>query len=318
MRPGIAANAAPGDWAVETELAYQNTWALSPAVERYLGDLPYRRELGPEELAAIRALPGENYLLDIELAQLDVTLHRQLTRRLAGYVIVSGAAYGGGFLDSTIESFHDTFGFSTFGRTGAARNDTNVILDLKSAQYATFEAPSDGGLLDPTLGLRYSIEYASGLKVGLETAAKVPLAGRRTLLSTGRVDAGVQGTVQQSFAIGALHASGSLVYYAGSGGLTPADAQWIPTLVLAYEQRVTRRTNAILQGYVSPSTYRRQETDLDELLATKYQLSLGVRHRRGPYLITFAITENLQNINNTPDIGFQLGWAYIPVWNVSR
>jgi hypothetical protein len=27
-------------------------------------------------------------------------------------------------------------------------------------------------------------------------------------------------------------------------------------------------------------------------------------------LFSFAVTENLQNFNNTPDIGFQLGWAY--------
>jgi hypothetical protein len=27
---------------------------------------------------------------------------------------------------------------------------------------------------------------------------------------------------------------------------------------------------------------------------------------------TLGITENLQNINNTPDIGFQLGFAYVP------
>jgi hypothetical protein len=29
-------------------------------------------------------------------------------------------------------------------------------------------------------------------------------------------------------------------------------------------------------------------------------------------LVTFGITENLQNINNTPDIGFQLGVAWVP------
>jgi hypothetical protein len=28
--------------------------------------------------------------------------------------------------------------------------------------------------------------------------------------------------------------------------------------------------------------------------------------------LTFGITENLQNITNTPDIGFQLGFAYAP------
>ena len=30
------------------------------------------------------------------------------------------------------------------------------------------------------------------------------------------------------------------------------------------------------------------------------------------FLFSFGITENLQNFNNTPDIGVQLGVAYIP------
>ena len=42
---------------------------------------------------------------------------------------------------------------------------------------------------------------------------------------------------------------------------------------------------------------------------------LGVRHRRGPHLVTFALTENIQNINNTPDVGVQLGWSFAPRWN---
>jgi hypothetical protein len=68
----------------------------------------------------------------------------------------------------------------------------------------------------------------------------------------------------------------------------------------------------ILQGYASPSVYSHEDTDLDELLATKYQLSLGIYQRFGAGLISFAITENLQNLNNTPDIGFQLGIAFSP------
>ncbi len=28
--------------------------------------------------------------------------------------------------------------------------------------------------------------------------------------------------------------------------------------------------------------------------------------------MSFAITENLQNLNNTPDIGFQIGIAWVP------
>ena len=48
---------------------------MSSKVERYLKSLPGRRQLGPEQLEAIRSLPGENYLVDLELAEIDVTFH---------------------------------------------------------------------------------------------------------------------------------------------------------------------------------------------------------------------------------------------------
>jgi hypothetical protein len=86
----------------------------------------------------------------------------------------------------------------------------------------------------------------------------------------------------------------------------------VPTLVLGYERQITGRTNLNLQGYVSPSLYSHAETELRELRATKYQMTLGVRHRVRGHVWTASITENLQNVNNTPDIGFQLGYAYVP------
>jgi hypothetical protein len=141
MRPTHAHVTPSGGWGFETELAYQNTWALSPEVERYLGTLEGRREIGPDELQAIRDLPGENYLADLELAQLDMTLHHKFSSQWGAYLVLSAVHYGGGFLDSTIESFHDTFGFSDFGRPAVVRNGTSYILDLKNSQVALFEAP---------------------------------------------------------------------------------------------------------------------------------------------------------------------------------
>jgi hypothetical protein len=32
----------------------------------------------------------------------------------------------------------------------------------------------------------------------------------------------------------------------------------------------------------------------------------------GRGVLSFAFTENLQNFNNTPDVGLLLGWAYSP------
>jgi hypothetical protein len=313
MRPAHAVSAPAGTWAIETELAYQNTWALSPETEEYLDSLPGRRELGPAEVQAIRDLPGENYLYDLELAELDVTFHYKFAEHWGGYLILSGVSYRGGFLDSAIEGFHDTFGFSSFGRPAVARDDVNVILDLKSSQVVALEAPTDGGMLDPTIGLRYSgIGSVMGWDLVVEAAVKVPVDGERNLLSTGDFDYGMQATFQRFSDHHAWYMSLSGVYYDGTNSITPTPAQIIPTLVLGYERRMTPKTHLLIQGYASPSIYSDDETDLDELTIGKFQLSLGVYHRIGGGLLSFGITENFQNINNTPDIGFQLGYSFSP------
>ena len=92
----------------------------------------------------------------------------------------------------------------------------------------------------------------------------------------------------------------------------PHDAKVVPTIVIGWERQLTAHTNLNLQGYASQSVYTRDQTDLDELLDDKYQLSVGIRHRFECCLVTFGVTENLQNLNNTPDIGFQFGFAWVP------
>jgi hypothetical protein len=315
MRPAHAVSITPGAWALETEIGYQNTWALSPNVEQYLVSLEPqgRRELGPAEVQAIRDLPGENYLIDTELATLDVTVHYKFSPRVTGYFIASGVAYRGGFLDSTIEGFHDTFGFDSYGRPAAARNDVNLIYDLKSAQSVYLEAPTSGGFLDPTLGLRFiGIEMPKHWQLALEAAVKIPVDGERLLLSTGRTDYGVQASLQRLGQRHGWYVSASAVYYAGADDPVPQDSRVIPTLVVGYEYAVTDNFNLNIQGYASTSVYSHDETDLKELLEDKYQLSVGLRYRLSHVLISFGITENLQNVNNTPDIGAQLGFAYLP------
>jgi len=316
MRPGFSRSLAPGTWGIETDVAYQNTWAMSPEVERYLTSQPGRRELGPAELQAIRDLPGENYLVDLEVSQFDVALNYQLSADWGAYLILSGATFGSGFLDGTIEKFHEVIGASSFGRPAASRNDTNLLFDLKSSQYAAFEAPGHGGLLDPVIGVRYTKAFDDARwKMTLESAIKIPLADRDAQLSTGRTDIGVQISLQRFWGLQALYVNLAAVYYAGADNFVPEPSQVLPTLVIGYELRVAPRTNLILQGYISDSVYGRGQTGLHELLAKKYQMSLGVHHRWRAHLISFALTENLQNINNTPDVGIQLGWSFNPAWD---
>jgi hypothetical protein len=186
MRPGHAVAIERGTFALELEAAYQNTWALSPLVENYLitREALGRHELGPDDVQAIRDLPGENYLLDLETATIDLTTHYKFSDAMSAYLIVSAITYQGGFLDSTIEDFHDSFGFSSFGRPAASRNDVNMIFDLKSSQTTFLEAPTSGGLADPTLGVRYTgLSLSDRWTLGVEGAIKVPVGSTRRLRS---------------------------------------------------------------------------------------------------------------------------------------
>jgi hypothetical protein len=315
MRPAHALSIEPGSFAFEAELGYQNTWALSENVEKYLENLEPsgRREMTPELLQAIQSLPGEKYLVDQESATLDLAVHYKLSSQWSAYVIATAVSYQGGFLDWSIERFHQGLGFDTFGRHALARNGTHLLFALKSTQLVMQAPPQPQGFLDPTIGLRYvGFKLPGRWQMSAEIAAKVPLQGVRPLLSTGRTDVGMQASFRRLGERNALHVDLAAVYYAGEDQPLPHDAQMIPTVVIGWERQLTGRTNLNLQGYASPSVYRHAQTDLDELLENKFQLSLGVRHRFDNTIVSFAVTENLQNLNNTPDVGFQLGLGWVP------
>jgi hypothetical protein len=312
MRPAHAAPEPPGSWAMEVDIGYQNTWALSENVRKYLDSLPGRRQLGPSEIQAIRNLPGEAYLVDLELGTLDFTLHRKLTDHWGVYATFSAVMYTGGFMDGSIEWVHERFGIHPVGRPAVRRDDINVILDLKGTQSYQPQLP-DGGLLDPVIGVRYTANgHSAPWNLVLEAAVKVPIAGERAFLSTGKYDFGLQMTLQRFVQRHAFYGSLAGVYTYGSDVALGYDTQVVPTAIIGYEYAATGRTNLNLQLYVSPSVYKHSDTDISELRDPKFQLSLGVRYRIGSSLLTFAITENLVNYNNSPDVGFQLGWAYSP------
>jgi Protein of unknown function (DUF3187) len=321
MRPTHALNIPSGGWGLEMELAYQNTWALSPEVEKYLISLEPtgRRKIGPAEVQAIEDLPGENYLLDIETGLFDMTFHYKLSQDWTAYATVSAITYQGGFLDSTIESFHDTFGFSSFGRPAVARDQATLIYDLKGAHVVFLDKPTDGGFTDPTIGFRYTgWQPLQNWRLSLETAVKIPVDGKRLLLSTGRTDYGVQASLQRPGKRHAFYVDVAAVYYAGATQPAPQDSQVLPTIVLGWEYQLTSRTNVNVQAYASKSVYTDNQTDLDELTGNKYQYSIGLRHRWDSMIFTLGFTENVQNINNTPDIGLQLGFAYVPQIGMAR
>jgi hypothetical protein len=310
MRPSHAVFAAPGSIDVEFDLGYQNTWTLSRNVDQYLRARTERGPLTEADVAAIRALPGEAYLVDLELGLIDAAINYKVDDRISLYAIVSAASADGGFLDGTIEAFHRSFGLGSAARPGLTRNQINVLYELKGVQVALLDQPSRGGLLDPVFGVRYSLARDRGFgNLVVEGAVKVPIEGER-FLSTGNVDVGVQVTGQAFYRRSAWYAALSAVYFSGGNGLFDSPAMLVPTAIVGYEYRWSENYNLIAQAYASRSVFTSEQTTLGELRGNKFQFAFGVRRRTERGFWTLAITENARNFNNTPDVGFQLGFAF--------
>ncbi|HEY0940067.1 MAG TPA: DUF3187 family protein [Steroidobacter sp.] len=300
-------------WAFEILTAYQNTFVMSDNVRGYLEARGVGRQaLSQEDADAILNMPGDAYYVDGEVGLIDVVFHKRLSSWWTSYLSIPYIGYGRGVLDSTIESFHDAMGFSQQGRDLVARNQFQMVYNIRGARLSQL-AQSRGGFGDPVLGLRYSLpEPRYGWDVVFELAAKFAVDGERFLLSTGRDDYGTQLTLQRTWGRHALYLAGSAVYYAG-GPETPADEhQIIPTALFGYGFGITPSTTTILQAYASRSTVQ-DARDLEELTENKYQLSVGLQQRVGDVQWSLAVTENISNFGNTPDIGAQLGLAYIPI-----
>lgn len=309
MLPAHAVAAGPGSWAVEAHLSYTNTFVMSENVRSYLERRQTSDPLTQADVDAILGLGEDAYYVDGEFGLLDLTLHYGITHRTSVYLGLSAYDYTGGFLDGTIESFHETFGFGNGGRELVARDRSQAVLSLGGQRTSFLEPPTGGGLGDPVVGVRYVRPLGWSWSLVLDGAAKLALGGERSLLSTGSNDFGFQASLQRKFTRQAIYVSTSFVRTDGHVLGVDVASRVVPKLSGAYEFQVGRRTSLIVQLDASESTVR--DTAIDEIKADKYQASLGVRSRRGRLVYGFALTENLENYENTPDIGASLTLAWI-------
>ncbi len=309
LLPAHAVAATPGTWAVETAVSYQNTYVLSENVDGYLKSRGNGRDrLNQEDVAAILAQDGDSYFVDGEFGLADLTLHYRASEHWGLYTTIPYYFFNQGFLDSSIEGFHSSFGLDSAGRDLVNRNDFQVVASMGGDTSMVILSEPSAELGDPVTGVRYSLFSQPGKwNLIVEGAAKWSI-GDESLVSSGKHDFGGQATLQRFFEKHALYLSGSVVYFrAPFPGVNESD--YVPTVIAGWEFRITSGTNGILQFYASPSIV--QDSTVEELMADKFQLTLGAQSRRGNTVWRFGITENLSNFQNTPDIGVSLGVAKI-------
>jgi hypothetical protein len=310
MLPSHAIEAGVGSWAIETNLSFSNTFVMSDNVYNYLAARNRREPLSLADTQAIFAMGQDAFYVDGEFGLLEVTGHYRVAAHTSVYVTLSAFDFTGGFMDPVIEGFHNTFGFDPAGRDLVARHQFQTVVSLEGVKTVELAAPFNFGLGDPVIGVRHATPLGAS-HWGLVTSgeAKIAWRGQQPFLSTGSNDYGVQLSLQGKYGKQAVYFTSSFVSTDGTDfGVTLA-RRVVPTLTAAYERALNEHTSVIIQGYASQSVAR--ETSIDFIQADKFEGSLGVRTHRGRMIYGLAITENIANLMNTPDVGLSLtaAWA---------
>src|SRR5262245_6302534 len=308
MLPALAISPERGDWAIEADVSYSNTFVMSDNVERHLEKRGAHRPLTQREIDDILDMREDAYYVDGEFGLLDLTFHYALSQQTSVYTTLPVYSFAGGFLDAPIEGFHRTFGLDNEPRELVARNRSQAILSIGGLQTSYLEPPIEAGVGDPVWGLRHYWPLDERWGVVLDGAVKVAWLGERPFLSTGTHDFGLQTSLQGQFERQGVYFSSSAVWTDGRVLGVRLGRRLVPTMTAAYEVRVTRHTNVIVQLYASESAL--QDSSIEQIRANKYEASLGFRSKRGPLVYGFALIENIANFENTPDFGVALtvGW----------
>jgi hypothetical protein len=309
MMPTESSAAIGSGWSVEAELTHVNTYAMSGNVLDYLARRGGRKPVTARDAAALLAMRGDFFYADGEFDQLAPTVQYKFNRCASVFLSWPVLSYGGGILDTLIENFHHTLGLGNGNREIVRRNEFNVIYRVGRDQVVERGAPA-GGLSDPVAGIRYRLLPPSS-RWDLIVAGAVKIATRsRSALSTGASDVGLQLALHRTFRRQGFYLDLSAVHL---GGVLPdrrVDRRTLPSFVAAYELGLTRKTSVVAQFYVSPSVFRRAQ--VADLRPPRYEVLAGLRSRRGPLTWHVALIENIIHLENTPDVGAQLGatWGF--------
>ena len=190
-----------------------------------------------------------------------------------------------------------------------ARDRFQAVVAIDGARLALLEAPVDSGIGDPVIGVRQAIPFGlSRWSLVLSGEAKIAWSGERPFLSSGSNDYGVQAALQGKYHRQAVYLVGSAVSTDGQVFGVRLERRLVPTAIVAYEIAMTEQTNFIGQVYAGSPSVR--DSTIDEITAAKFEASIGLRSRRGRLIYGVALTENIRNFENTPDVELSLTFAW--------
>ena len=303
-----------GAFRFNASAAYENTHAVSDDLVRTYSDGARHLLTLPDlEVIAAGSKEGTAYLVDGETMRLLLSGSFGLGARLEAGVELPLLLHTGGFLDGTIESYHEALGFGDGGRSAFEQDRFIVAYADPDGTYYLEGAPGGVRPGDVALTLRGSL-YESptgGSAVAATVGVEIPTGDADRLEGNGALDAAIGVEASWRFPRSSVHAGGRYSFPGGWDTAPWVDLGGRAGGFAAWERRFGPDWGMLAQvAFGGGPMPHRVDADLGD---RTIELALGVRILAGTAgEIDLALLENLLPSKNAPDVGAYVGWRSRP------
>ncbi|MDB4453631.1 DUF3187 family protein [Pseudomonadales bacterium] len=254
----------------------------------------------------------ESLLLDGETYRTAIRIRYGLSDQSDLSMTIPLIAHAGGFADSAISSWHDTFGLPNESRAIRPTNALDYRYQRNGENILAFNQSTEG-LGDIRLDYRHRISNSderrdkNRINRLIQVSAKLPTGSQNRLTGSGAT------TLSSSLQLGQLqmantenwswHASVGVLWISGGGLLSEINKQWAAYGSGGLNWQATNDIAIKIQLESHTAIY---DSNTDELGHTAGQLAIGLSAKVNPNtVVDIYFTEDIV-LNSSPDIGIGL------------
>ena len=240
--------------------------------------------------------------LDMEITELNFRYKRIFNDFIEIGLDIPVLYIGAGFMDGFLESYHDMFGFSDYGRSARPNND--FLYTVRKNGSLIVQGKSGFGLGDIRLALKKPIITSDGLNLSIKADVELPVGDAKKGFGNGSLDAGLSILFDKSI-------GDKIVTYWNFGGVFAGNVRGHQTLDIedfiyggaAIEAHINEKLSLLAQVMGQTAIY--PKTDLLAVDRDACMLALCGRYHVGKGNLELSLTEDI-NTSGAPDFIFNL------------
>jgi hypothetical protein len=235
--------------------------------------------------------------LDMEITEFNLRYKRIIRDFLEFDMDIPVLIFSRGFMDGFLESYHNTFGFSDYGRSNRPLND--FLYEIRRDGALVVKGRSGLGLGDIRLAVKKPLISSDGLTVSLKGDLELPVGSAKKGYGNGSVDAGISILLDKDI-------SDFIMTYWNFGAVFLGDVKGYQKVDLknfvygggTIEAALGKGFSLLAQIQGQSAIY--PETDLLAVDRAAYLLAIGGRYNKGKGSMELSLTEDI-NLAGAPD-----------------